>query len=322
MASVVRRLELESPVDFAQRVYRYRGLAAAQHDYSGKQYGPGQIRADLARRHSDGSGVRVAVIDTGIDKEHSDLRGRVIRTRNFTDDRATSRDIHGTLMAGIIAAVPRNGFGIDGVAPGARIISIKVLKQTSPSGETDGSSVSVSMGIDYAILSKAHVINMSYGSPKEDPTVARVVKAAISRGIVVVVAAGNDGARGRLSYPAAVHAEVIAVSAVDNNRSPYLMGTRGDYIDVAAPGVDVLSTGPGDTFQYSSGTSAAAAHVTGVVALLLSKRPRTPPSRIKAVLEETATDLDPGGRDIIYGSGLVDACKAMGALVGRGGLCM
>lgn len=317
VASVVRRLEGEPLVDFAQHVYRYFGFTSAQRDYVGRQHALKQIRADLAQRYSDGSGVKIAVVDTGIDDTHRDLRGRVKRKKDFTDG---GLDTHGTIMAGIIAAVADNGFGINGVAPGARIISIKVLKQTSPTVSPEGSSVTVLSGTEFAIQSGAGVINMSYGLPRRDPTVTRQVKAAVGRGMVAVAAAGNGGPQGRPNYPAAL-SEVIAVSAVDVNQAFYSNGTPGAYIDVAAPGVNILSTMPGDAFQYRDGTSQAAAHVTGVVALLLSKRPRTPPKIIKAVLEQTPTDLGAGGKDIFFGSGLVDACKALETLIGRGGSC-
>lgn len=320
VASVVKRLEREALVDYAQHVYRYFGFASPQQDYVGRQYGLKQVRADLAQRYSNGHGVKIAVVDTGIDDEHPDLRGSVSRTKDFTKGGgAYNQDIHGTSMAGIIAAIPRNGFGIDGIAPAARIISVKVLTQTSPSGATDGSAAVVCRGIEFAINSNVDLINMSYGSSRRDPTVTRQVKAAVRRGIVVVVAAGNGGQHGRPSYPAALD-EVIAVSAVDDHGAFYSGGTRGDYIDLTAPGVDIISTWPNNVYQYSEGTSSAAAHVTGVVALLLSKKPHTSPQRIKTVLEQTATHLDAGGKNVLFGSGLVDACKALNALVG-GELC-
>jgi len=146
------------------------------------------------------------------------------------------------------------------------------------------------------------------------------VREAFARGIVLVAAAGNRGLRSRPVYPAALD-EVIAVSAMSDDGSFYPPGNRGEYIDVAAPGVEILSTLPGDAFRRADGTSYAAAHVTGVVALLLGKRPKAPPKRIQDVLEATSTDLGASGKDIIFGSGLVDACKSLEALVGGGGLC-
>jgi subtilisin family serine protease len=322
VASVITRLELDSAVNYAQHVYRYFASdSAPQQDYVGKQYAIGQIRADLVQRFSTGRRVKIALLDSWVDARHPDLRGKISPGRDFTDGEVNARDVHGTSIAGIIVAIPRNHLGIDGVAPGATILPIKVLTQTSPQSGPEGTPVTVGRGLDFAIKSKVHLVNMSYGSTEPDPTIVRVVKRARALGIVLVAAAGNDGPGGQARYPAAMNDEVIAVAAVNNNRESYAGGTRGDYIDLAAPGVDVLSTWPRNVFQYGEGSSLAAAHVTGVVALLLSKRRRTTPKRIQTVLEQTSTPLGAGGKDIVFGSGLVDACRAMEMLLERGGLC-
>lgn len=322
VASVIRSLELDSLVNYAQYVHRYFiSTSTQQRDYADKQYALGEIRADLAQKFSDGKDIKIALLDSWVDTRHRDLRGRVAQGRDFTGEGAGAQDVHGTAIAGIIVAIPHNRFGINGVAPGARIVSFKVLHQTSPSSEPEGTPITVGRGLDFAIRSKFRLINMSHGTTRQDPTVARLVRQARRQGVVVVAAAGNDGPGGRARYPAAMNDEVIAVSAVNNNRESYARGTRGDYIDLAAPGVNVLSTRPRDAFQYGDGSSLAAAHVTGVVALLLSKRPRTPPKRIQTVLEQTSTPLGAGGKDIVFGSGLVDACKALEVLLNRGGLC-
>lgn len=161
---------------------------------------------------------------------------------------------------------------------------------------------------------------MSFGAPGQDPEVSKIVRTAVSRGMVVVAAAGNRDPRGRPSYPAAL-SEVIAVSAVDPDSKPHASGAIGDYIDLAAPGVGILSTQPGNTFRDSDGSSEAAAHVTGVVALLLEKKANASPLQIKDVLESTSTDLGSKGKDRVFGSGLVNACKSLEALLGIGKIC-
>lgn len=128
----------------------YTVFNTQSRDYESLQYGPKLIRANLVSDYSTGKGVRIALIDTGVD-DHPDLKGKIIERKNFTDDGDYRRDIHGTIMAGIIAAIPRNGFGIKGVAPDARIISIKVLKPVSGPGRTRGTSLEVVKGVDYAI---------------------------------------------------------------------------------------------------------------------------------------------------------------------------
>ncbi len=297
----------------------YTGFNAQSRDYESLQYGPGLIRADLVSAYSTGKGVRIALIDTGVD-DHPDLKGKIIDRENFTNDRDYRRDIHGTIMAGIISAIPRNGFGINGVAPDARIISVKVLKQESGRSKPVGTSFAIVRGVDYAILKKANIVNMSFGAPGPDPNVSRIVRTAVSRGMVVVAAAGDGDPRGRPIYPAAL-SEVIAVSALGRDWKPRWSGASGDYIDLAAPGVGILSTQPGNTFRDSDGSSEAAAHVTGVVALLFEKKANASPSQIQDLLERTSLDLGSKGKDSIFGSGIVDACKALEALLVAGKIC-
>ena len=212
------------------------------------------------------------------------------------------------------ASAAHNKFGISGVAPGMRLISIKVLKERKDSHEGEGTAATVARGVDFALQAGSQVINLSFGAPQLDPQLNRAIDEAVKRGVVVVAAAGNGGPRGRAMYPAAM-GEVIAVSAVDVDNSFYVDGTAGDYIDLAAPGVNIISTTPDNSFDYTSGTSQAAAHVTGVVALLLEKRPHTSPKRIRDVLENNSLDLGARGKDKQFGSGLVDAYKALEALV-------
>jgi hypothetical protein len=317
---LVTRLEAEPGVS-AQFNFIYTTLGTQERDYESRpESGLRQIRADLAQRHSTGRGIRVALVDTGVDDRHKDLRGGEILRKNFTDDKSHRRDVHGTILAGIIAAIPRNKFGISGVAPDVKLISIKAMKQKRDSHKGEGTTATVAQGVDFAIARKSHIINLSFGMEEPDSRLNDLVTEAIRRGVVVVAAAGNDGPRGRPMYPAALDG-VIAVSAVDIDDSFYTDGTLGDYIDVAAPGVNVLSTMPDDSFDFTKGTSQAAAHVTGVVALLLEKRPNTSPKKIKDVLEKNSTDLGVRGRDNQFGSGLVDACRALEVLVGGGSLC-
>ena len=297
----------------------HTGYSSQTQDYESLQYGPKLIRASLVSAYSTGKGVRIALVDTGVDK-NQDLKGKIIERKNFTDDKEFQRDIHGTIMAGIISAIPNNGFGIDGVAPDARIISIKVLKQTSMKSPPTGTSFTIVQGINFAIERKVQIVNLSIGVRHPDPGVSDLVRTAVNRGIVVVAGAGNDGPGGRPSYPAALR-EVIAVSAVDRDKRAYSRGTTGDYIDVAATGVGILSTWPGNTFHDSDGSSEAAAHVTGVVALLLEKKPGISPAQIQDLLERTATDLGPKGKDSVFGSGLVDACESLKAITGMGQTC-
>jgi subtilisin family serine protease len=315
----VSRLQADTRVRSAQPNFLYTTLDSARPDqYASLQFGPPQIKADLARQYATGKGVRIAILDTGIDDQHEDLAGRIIEKENFVPGaREFRQDIHGTLVAGIIAARPDNGTGIYGVAPDARIIAVKVCRQKSgQSGAADGATETLWRGMDFAILKSADIINLSLGRPGYDEAIAGAVRQAVARGIVVVAAAGNGGEQGKPCFPAALE-EVIAVSAIDSRDALYQESSRGNYIDLAAPGVEIISTLPGNRYNVSSGTSMAAPHVTGVVALLLEKNAGLPPAGIKALLEATARDLGVKGRDIQFGSGCVDARQALSRLTGH-----
>jgi subtilisin family serine protease len=321
LPELILKLQRHLQVESVQPNFIYRGSNAQTGDSESSQYGPRLIRADRAARYSTGKGIRIALIDTGVD-EHEDLKDRVIERANFTDDKDYRQDIHGTIIAGIISANPHNGFGINGIAPDASIISIKVLKQASASDSTATTSNSFAavQGLLFAIRKKANVANLSFGAPRRDSIMADTVMAAVRGGMVVVAAAGNSGPQGRPDYPAALDG-VIAVSAVGRDKMPYASGTVGDYIDLTAPGIGIHSTWPGNAFRDSKGSSEAAAHVTGVVALLLEKKPNASPIEIKNLLERTSTDLGPKGKDNVFGSGLVNACKALEELINSGGIC-
>ena len=224
-------------------------------------YGSQLIGADLARQVSNGDGVRVAVIDTGVDSGHPNLEGRIAEYFDVTGDGWTP-DAHGTLVAGVIAANAVEDGGFEGIAPGAELVAVKSCVAHSPTRATARCwSSTLARGIDVASQQSVRVMNLSVGGP-EDRLLARMVTAARSAGIAVVSAAGNDGPSGRPSYPAAFD-DVMAVTAVDAASRVYGQATRGSFVDLAAPGVDILSTGPGGRTQLFSGTSAATAFTTG-----------------------------------------------------------
>jgi subtilisin family serine protease len=170
--------------------------------------------------------------------------------------------------------------------------------------------------VDFAILNKANVINFSLGGPK-DKLLTMLIKKAVESAIIVVAAAGNGGSKGKPVFPATLdEVEVIAVSATDSNDRLYELSTRGNYIDVSAPGVDIFSPAPGDRWQVSSGTSMAAAHVSGTVALILQKNPELSAFEVKTLLGLTAVDLGKRGKDKEFGEGRIDAFEALQKLVG------
>jgi type VII secretion-associated serine protease mycosin len=268
------------------------------------------VRARSAWARTLATGVTVAVVDTGVQASHPDLTGRVLRGYDFVDrDRdANDEEGHGTLVAGVVAANTNNGVGVAGVAWDARILPVRVLDDDGAGYDSD-----VAAGIIWAADQGAQVINLSLGGPEPSSVLADAVAYAIGKGRVVVAAAGNSGIEER-SYPAALPG-VVSVGATDAAGRLADFSTQGDWVTLAAPGFDVLSTQPtwtGEAYGWFDGTSAAAPVVAGVAALVRAQTPSLNPAQVTARLRTTARDAGPRGVDPAYGAGVVDATRAVG----------
>lgn len=273
-----------------------------------EQWGLSRLDAEKVRERGDGTGLVVAVVDTGVDATHPDLAGKVLPGFDaVTKDSDGRRDPHGhgTHVAGIIAATPRNGIGGAGLAPGVQILPVRVLDETGYGDDSD-----VARGVLWAVQHGADVINLSLGGPDRDPLLADAIDVAVDAGVAVIVAAGNDGMSGSpVSYPGA-HPRVVAVAASTAADTRAAFSTVGSYVDVAAPGMAVLSTFPGSSMQYLSGTSMAAPFVTAAVADVVSATGRKPLDAMQ-LLVATATDIDAVGTDSATGTGLIDPYAAV-----------
>lgn len=259
-------------------------------------------------RDSQGESIRAAVLDTGADLDHPDLAGAIVAHRDFSHSRRGSQDVqgHGTHVTGTIAA-RKNQQGVVGVAPLCDILVAKVLGD-----DGSGASSSVAQGVDWALSEDADIISMSLGSSQPSPVILRALERAVKAGKFVICAAGNDGRMNSVNYPARWNF-AVAVGAVDKNGNIAKFSSRGEEVDICAPGQDVLSTFPGGRYARLSGTSMATPFVTGVVALMLSKHRRSGgESQIKTQkdlldhLRKTAVDAGPQGKDPHYGYGLID----------------
>ncbi|MBI5630962.1 MAG: S8 family peptidase [Elusimicrobia bacterium] len=228
------------------------------------------IRAPGAWDYTEGEKVDVAVIDTGVDYSHKDLEGAVDGGYNAITDSESPESYmddngHGTHVAGIIGA-RRNGWGVVGVAPKARLYAVKVLSKDGSGNLSD-----VIKGLIWSANNGIQVVNMSLGSPTESLALQKAVAYAKGRGVVIVAAAGNSGRTGgAVSYPAA-YPETIAVAASNSEGALADFSSRGENTKVIAPGEDVVSTRLGGDFVLLSGTSMAAPHVTGIAALLVAQ---------------------------------------------------
>jgi len=276
-------------------------------------WGVDRIDADLVA--DNGAGINVAVLDSGIDNDHEDLNvaggvnfvAKKIRGKWRVDPNAWDDDNgHGTHVAGTIAAKD-NELGVVGVAPDVNLFAVKVLDKNGEGYYSD-----VIAGIQWSIDNGMDVISMSLGGP-DDAALHAVCDAAYAAGIVIVAATGNEW--GAVIYPAA-YDSVIAVAATDINDAVPGWSNYGPEVDVAAPGVDILSTYKGGGYALSDGTSMATPHVSGAVALLLNSAVGIydgdsdgtwDPVEVKAKLTGTAEDLGAPGWDQYSGYGLVDA---------------
>ncbi len=266
----------------------------------------------------NGIGVKIAVLDTGIDYNHPDLAGNYKGGYNFVnnnpdpwDDNCLSlyRTCHGTHVSGIIAA-EHNGIGVVGVAPGADIYAVKVLD-----GGGFGTASLVVSGIEWAKNNGMNIISMSLGSTENNTAVLDAVNAAYNSGVLLVAAGGNTGG-GPVLYPAA-YDSVIAVTAIDQNGQRASFSPIDQKIEVAAPGVRINSTVQGG-YGFLSGTSMAAPHVTGVAALIFSTNftdvngdGKRDNKDVREIIRNTAFDAGIPGKDNTYGYGMVDASKAL-----------
>ncbi len=266
-------------------------------------WGIERVLAPSAWGISMGAGVKVAILDTGIDLDHPDLRANIAGGVNTISPRKTAEDDngHGTHVAGIVAAV-NNTIGVVGVAPQAKLYAIKALDRTGSGYLSD-----IIEGLQWCVANRMQVVNMSLGTTYNVPSFADAVKAVNNAGIVQVAAAGNSG--GATNYPAA-YPEVISVAATDINNVRASWSCYGK-IDLAAPGVNIYSTYKGDSYATMSGTSMASPHVAGVVALRLARYPGDSPAAVLFALQTAALDLGDVGWDIYYGAGLVQAPGAI-----------
>ncbi len=264
----------------------------------------GFLQMDVADAHpwSRGEGVKVAIIDTGADTQHPDLRGSIIAALNFVDSDAAQfqRDRHGTEIAGVIAAVANNGQGIVGIAPGARLLVLKACWQAEAGIDAAHcNSFTLARALVAAFDAHAQIVNLSLAGPA-DPLLSDLIQEGIRRGVLFVGAApadGGDGNKGFLQLPG-----VIEVASA---------GTRTLGPALYAPGREILTLLPGGHYDFATGDSIATAQVSGVLALMLARKSSLSASDAYRVLRDSS------GKSAADGS-TIDACAAVVSIVGQG----
>ena len=260
------------------------------------QYVVNKLHLLEAHRITSGDDVLVAVIDSKIDTKHPDLTGVVAEEYDVVGSPAVAHS-HGTAMAGAIAARSK----LVGVAPKVKLLAVRAF---SGSGETaESTTFNILKSVDWAASKNARIINMSFAGPPDD-LLREMLAKANARGIVLIAAVGNAGPRSPPLYPAA-DAGVIGVTATDVDDKLMPQANRGAQVALAAPGVEILAVAPDGTYQVTSGTSIAAAHASGVAALLLASKPNLTPAQVRASLVRAANRI-PGKRTEV-GAGVIDA---------------
>lgn len=277
----------------AKSVYLHKPLKAKA------EYGNlSQIGADVANKLTSGKDVKVGIIDTGIDYNHNELKERfgALKGYDFVSNSDNPLDFngHGTHCSGIVAG--KN----TGVAPKCELFGLRVLDS-----DGKGSEVDIIKALEWAVDNHIDVCNMSFGSSHSSLFEKKAIEYALNNGVILCSAAGNSGVK-EYSYPASYEG-VISVAAVDSDNERASFSTMNDKICISAPGVDIVSSVPGNSYSSLSGTSMAAPHVTGVVALIKSLQDASPRAA-KEIAAATAFEL---GDSVEYGAGLIRADEAV-----------
>ncbi len=330
-AVVARRLNRSALVAYAEPNFILRATAVPNDPLFPELYGLNNTGQTGGRSDADidapegwdaaglgvfpaAGGVKIGIIDTGIDQSHADLSGKTVdcgaafggavMSGSCADD-----NMHGTHVAGTIAAKANNATGVAGVAFNSTLSICKALYTAAGTGLTSD----VANCINWTHTRGAKVISMSLGggdSATLKNAVANAWKSGAATGSVLVAAAGNDG-DSTLNYPAA-YPEVVSVAATDHNDARASFSNANADVEIAAPGVNVLSTIPGGLYAELSGTSMATPHVSGVAGVLRQLFPADTAAGIRSRLTSTVDDLGPAGRDPSFGFGRANLCKAAG----------
>lgn len=317
VAEVAEKLQRDHRVVMAQPVNIFRLLQGSYNDtHFGLQHGVQAMMVQEAHRWSTGKGVTIAVVDSGVDTSHPDLEGRVVWSQDLLETAARDPiNVHGTAIVGVIAAKANNQEGIVGVAPDAQILALKACWQTvAGTGEAICSTYTLVRALDLAIRARAKVINLSLTGP-EDPILTRLLALALDRG-TTVVSAVDEGGDTWPGFPASVDG-VIAVGTAGMEDSGEREIQSGDHGELVAPGIDILTTVPGPGYDFMSGSSFAAAHTSGVAALILELQPGISPEELGALIHETAdrpSEPPASGRTLRT----VNACAAVDSMIGAG----
>ncbi|NJN19474.1 MAG: S8 family serine peptidase, partial [Oscillochloris sp.] len=287
----------------------YRQLYRTPNDsVINQQWALRNIQAYEAWDITTGGSIVIAVLDTGVDSAHPDLKGKVLPGYNAYSggDNSDDDNGHGTAVSGLIAANTDNNAGVAGLCWGCRILPVKVLRANG-----GGTDAAVAQGIRWAVDNGANVLNLSLGGTDDSQVIRDAINYAVGRGILVVAASGNEQQEGNApSYPAA-YPDVLAVGATGNTDIVTGFSNTGDYVDISAPGVGLWTTLPGGGYGPPNGTSFSSPYVAAAAGLVLTLRSDLGFFDVSCVLMASADDKGAPGKDPEYGYGRLNALRAL-----------
>lgn len=306
--AVAARLARHPHLKFVELDRQVRATAVANDPYFGSEWHLARIGAPAAWDVSQGAGVTIAILDTGVDSTHPDLAANVVSGWNFIDNNSNTSDVHGhgTGVAGAAAAVSNNGNGVAAPAGRSKIMPVRIADANAYAYWS-----AIAQGVTWAADRGARVINISYDQLLQSSAVISAANYAKSKGALVVVAAGNRGQDEGYTPTSAL----IPVSAADSNDLITSWSSWGNFVAMSAPGLNIWSTTRGGGYGAWWGTSVASPVTASVIALMMASNPALGSGQIESLLYATADDLGAAGRDARYGYGLVNAAAAVNAAV-------
>ncbi|CAN1561295.1 AprE Subtilisin-like serine proteases [Rhabdaerophilaceae bacterium] len=278
------------------------------------QYVLDKLGVPDAHRIARGKAIKVALIDTGIDERHPELDGVIAGRFDALAPGSENITSHGTAMAGAIVAKST----LQGVSPAAELLVARSFSGSTRTGTgAEGTSFHILKSLDWSYAQGARVLNLSFAGP-QDRLLSRALEGARSRKLIAIAAAGNAGPSSAPLYPAA-DPSVLSVTATDADDKVFVRANAGAHIAIAAPGVDVIAAAPEAAYAFTSGTSIAAAHVSGLVALMLERNSDLDLAQVRAILRDTAQDLGAKGLDPVFGAGRANGAAALARVPEKSG---
>lgn len=313
--AVLARLAGNPMLKFAELDRRVKSTFVANDPYLGSQWHLAKVNATTAWNTTQGAGVTIAILDSGVDASAADLIPNLVAGYNSYDNNTNTADVcgHGTAVAGTAAASTNNGIGVAGVAGQAKIMPVRIAYFDTTSNSCYAYYSTIASGLTYAADHGARVANISYGGVAGSSSIISAANYMKSKNGLVFVSAGNNGINENITPTTSM----IPISATDSNDAITSWSSYGSFVALAAPGVGIYTTSMGGAYQAWNGTSFSSPLTAGVAALMMSANPALDGQTIENTLYATAVDLGAAGRDIYYGYGRVDASAAVSSAAAK-----